>query len=189
MCISTFVLLQVLEAFLLVGQSLLLLGGRLLGSRLLSSGLLGSGLLGSRLLGSGLLGGLLGSGLLGDLLGSGLLCLGLLSSGLLGDLLLSKLVRSSSLAGSLGLLEVTSSNCPLEGHADVDSGLGGINLVVGADVLEDGLAGGASPVLQGCDGGSNHDRVLGVGSRDLGLGGLLDLRGSGGGSSHVDVLW
>merc|ERR1719468_1135977 len=122
-------------------RRLLLLGGGFLGSWLLGCRFLGSGLLGSRLLGSRFLGSrLLGSRLLSSLLGGGLLCLGflggrLLSLRLLGlgflDLLslLSELVRSSSLTGSLGHLEVTSCNGTLQGHAEVDSSLGGIYLV------------------------------------------------------------
>merc|ERR1719468_261113 len=106
-------------------RSLLLLGGGSLGSWLLGCRFLGSGLLGS-----GLLSGLLGSRLLSSLLGGGLLCLGVLGSRLfslrllgLGFLdllsLLSELVRSCSLTGSLGHLEVTSCNGTLQGHAEV----------------------------------------------------------------------
>ena len=85
-------------------------------------------LLGGSLLSCGLLGGLLCCGLLGSLLGCGLLC-GLLGSGLLSLLDLFGLLDLLSLLGFLNLssLELTS--------------LGGINLVVGHDILEDGLAG------------------------------------------------
>ena len=173
----------------------LLLGSSLLGSGLL--GLLGSGLLGSRLLGSGLLGGLLGSrllsgllgsGLLGGLLGSGLLGLGLLGGGLLLLLLDGELEASGSLLASgtsgndlLGLGHLL--ECPPAGQ----SSLGGVDLVVGADVLEDGLTAGAVPLLEGLDGGGDHVGEGRVGGGDLRLGGLLDLRGSGGGSHVVDV--
>ena len=176
---------------LLLGSSLLLwcsflcglgcfLGSWLLGSWLLGClGLLGSGLL-SGLLGSRLLGGLLGSGLLG-LLGGGLLLGGSL---LLGLLNLDQLELASSLAGLLGHLQGSLLDASLQGHAEVLSGLGGVHLVVGADVLEDSLAGGASPVLQRGDGGGDHDGVLGVGGGGLGLGGLLCC---GLGVSHVGV--
>merc|ERR1712223_1588078 len=160
------------DHLLLLGCSLLggLLGGRLLlgggflGSRLLS-GLLGSGLLG--LLGGGLLCHLLGSGLLGGLLGSGLLDL----LDLLGLLNLDQLVAASVLALGGGHLEGSLGDSPLEGEPDLGGGLGSIHLVVGDDVLEDGGAAGAGPVLEGGDGGSNHHAVLGVGGRSLlGLG-------------------
>merc|ERR1739838_1225401 len=124
-----------------------LLGSRLLGSLL--SGLLGSRLLSSRLLSSRLLGSFLGSLLW--LLGSWLLCLldllGLLGLWLLNllDLLwllnLDNLEASSSLSGCSGHLECSLGNSTLEGHADLDGSLDSINLVVGTDVLEDGLAG------------------------------------------------
>ena len=52
--------------------------------------------------------------------------------------------------------------------------LGSINLVVGTGVLEDGLTGEASWVLEGCDGSSDRHRVLGVGRGCLG--GLLGFR-------------
>merc|ERR1719225_1171257 len=126
-------------------EALLLLGGSLLGSWLLGS-----------LLGSRLLGGFLGSGFLGSLLwllsllGSRLLCLldllGLLGLWLLSllDLLwllcLDNLVGSSSLTRCSGHLEGSLGNSTLEGQADLNSSLGSINLVVGTDVLEDGLA-------------------------------------------------
>merc|ERR1719295_1523955 len=146
---------------------LLLLGGSLLGSWFLSS-----------LLGSRLLCGLLGSRLLGGLLCLlglvGLWLLWLLSS--LGFLNLDNLVASSSFAGGSGHLEGSLGNSTLEGHADLDSGLSSINLVVSTDVLKDGLTGGASAVLEGGDGSSNHHGVLGVGSR---LGSLLGLWCSG----------
>merc|ERR1712223_283969 len=164
------------DHLLLLGGSLLggLLGGRLLlggglfGGRLLS-GLLGSRLLG--LLGGGLLGHLLGSRLLGGLLGSGLL-------DLLGLLNLDQLVAASVLALSGRHLEGSLGDSPLEGEPDLGGGLGSIHLVVGDDVLEDGGAAGAGPVLEGGDGGSNHHAVLGVGGRSL-----LGLGSSG--SRHV----
>merc|ERR1711994_378594 len=125
---------------------------------------------------------LLGSWLLG-LLGGGLLLGGSL---LLGLLNLDQLEAPGSLAALLGHLQGSLLDASLQGHAEVLSGLGGVHLVVGADVLEDGLAGGASPVLQRGDGGGDHDGVLGVGGGGLGLGGLLCC---GLGVSHVGVLW
>merc|ERR1712088_324225 len=107
------------------------------------------------LLGGSLLGGLLGSRLLGGLLGLG----SLLGSGLLG---------------SLGLLGLLGSHHLPEGELDTDGSLVSLNLVVGNDVLEDGLAGGSLLVLEGLDGGNNHVGVGRVGSR---LGGLLGLGG------------
>merc|ERR550534_3456078 len=110
---------------------------------------------------------LLGGGLLG-----GLLCcllrswlLGLLGLGLLGCRLLG------------GQLEAS---CSL-----LASGGGGVHLVVGHDVLEDGLAGGSLLVLQPLDGSGDHAGVGGVGS---GLGGLLGLGGLGSGGHGFDLL-
>ena len=54
------------------------------------------------------------------------------------------------------------------------------DLVVGDDVLEDGGTAGAGPVLEGGDGGSDHDAVLGVGGRSL--------LGFGSSSRHVDCF-
>merc|ERR550539_1465213 len=157
-----------------------LLGSRLLGS-LLGSGLLSSGLLGSLRLGSLLslgLGSLLGSGLLGSLgllsllglglLGSGLslgllslLGLGLLGSGLLGGQLEG---ASSLLASSSSRHRLLGSNQLPQGKLHTDGGLVGVgHLVVGDDVLEDGLAGGSLLVLEGLDGGHDHVGVRGVG--------------------------
>merc|ERR550517_678077 len=116
-------------------ETLLLLGGSLLGSWLLSS-LLGSSLLGSWLL---CLLDLLG------LLGLWLLCL----LDLLWLLSLNNLVGSSSLTRSSCHLEGSLGNSTLEGQADLNSSLGSINLVVGTDVLEDGLARRSSAVLEG----------------------------------------
>merc|ERR1712050_338022 len=105
-------------------------------------------LFGCSLLGSGFLGGLLGSRLLsgllgGRLLGSLLWLLGLWLLSLL-DLLwlfsLDNLVGSSSLTRCSGHLEGSLGNSTLEGQADLNRSLGSINLVVGTDVLEDGLA-------------------------------------------------
>merc|ERR1719474_941720 len=96
---------------------------------------------------SWLFGSLLGSWFLGRLLG-GLLCLlGLLSLrllwllGFLGLLNLDNLVASSSLSRGSSHLESSLGDSTLEGNANLDSSLGSINLVVGTDVLEDGLAG------------------------------------------------
>merc|ERR1711997_681208 len=116
-------------------ETLLLFWGSLLGSWLLGS-LLGSWLLGSLLW----LLSLLGSRLLClldllGLLGLWLLCL----LDLLGLLSLNNLVGSSSLTRSSCHLEGSLGNSTLEGQADLNSSLGSINLVVGTDVLEDGL--------------------------------------------------
>merc|ERR1719360_96975 len=184
-------------------KRLSLLGGGLLGSRLLSCGLLGSRLLGSRLLssllGGGLLSGLLGSRLLSGLLGGGLLS-GLLDGGLLSlrllglgllDLLslISELVAASSLARGLSHLQHTSGDFTLQGHTQMDGGLSSINLVVGTDVLQDSLTAAASSVLKSLKGSGYHNRVFGVGSRCLGLGGLNDLLGGSSGSgSHFEFV-
>merc|ERR1712141_784050 len=119
--------MQYHEALLLLGGSLL---GSLLGSRLLGS-FLGSWFLGSLLW----LLSLLGSRLLGLL---GLWLLSLLD--LLWLFSLDNLVGSSSLTRCSGHLEGSLGNSTLEGQADLNSSLGSINLVVGADVLEDSLA-------------------------------------------------
>ena len=119
-------------------KNLLLLRGSLLSCGLLG-GLLCCGLLGS-LLCCGFLGSLLGCGLLCGLLGSGLLSLldlfGLLGLGLLDFLSLLGFLNLSS-------LELTSS---LASGLSLDNGSGSkslpeANLVVGHDILEDGLAG------------------------------------------------
>merc|ERR1712158_173747 len=104
------------------------------------------------LLGGGLLGGLLcllGCGLLGGLWLGRLLCrlLGLLGSGLLGSLRLPCLgLLGGQLEASCSLLASSSGSHHL---------LGGNHLVVGNDVLEDGLAGGSLLVLQSLDGSSD----------------------------------
>merc|ERR1712010_207943 len=161
--------------------------GSLLSSRLLGSRFLGS-LLSSRLLGS-----LLSSWLLG-LLGSWLLSsLRLLSLGLLGLRLLSLglLSRqfegpSSLLASSSGRHQLLGSEHLLESQTDTDGGLSSVDLVVGHDVLEDGLAGGTLLVCQLLDGSCDHGGVGRVGSSYLGLGSLLGLGSS---SRHdEDVL-
>merc|ERR1719187_262796 len=159
-------------------------------------------------------GSLLSSWLLGSLLGRllcGLLCwflcsllcwfLSLLSCGLLGSLLslwllclldllwlldLDNLEAASSLSSGLSSLECSLGDSTLEGKTDLSGSLGSIHLVVGHNVLEDGLAGGASAGLEGCDGSSNHHRVFGVGGRGLGLGGLL---GFGCSSVRHVVCW
>merc|ERR1712106_278305 len=115
-----------------------------------------------------------------DLLGLRLLCL--LDLFWLDNL--DKLVRSSSLTSGSGHLESSLDNSTLEGQTDLDSSLGSIDLVVGNNGLEDSLAGGASAVLEGGDGGSDHHRVLGVGSGCLG--GLLG--GCSSGCRHDDVF-
>merc|ERR1711945_58912 len=118
-------------------EDLLLLGGGffscwLLSGRLLGGlGLLSGSLLSSWLLSGGFLGGLLSCGLLGDLL---------LGCGLLG----SELERSSSLlSGGCSGDEGLGVDHLLEGESGPGHGLGGVDLVVGADVLEDGLSGGS----------------------------------------------
>merc|ERR1719242_2190804 len=156
----------------LLAEDLLLLGGLLGGlwlgcllCRLL--GLLGSGLLGSLRLGS--------LGLLG-LLGLRLLCLGLLG----GQLEAS----CSLLASSGGSHHLLGGDHLPQGELDAHASLGGIHLVVGNDVLEDGLAGGSLHVLQSLDGSSDHAGIGGVGGR---LGGLLGLGGLGSGRHGFDV--
>merc|ERR1711988_1192609 len=126
---------------MILKDHLLLLGGSLLGGLLGGRLLLGGGLLGGRLLS-----GLLGGRLLG-LLGGGLLDL----LDLLGLLNLDQLVAAGVLALSGGHLEGSLGDSPLEGEPDLGSGLGSIDLVVGDDVLEDGGATGAGPVLEGGD--------------------------------------
>merc|ERR550539_117704 len=163
------VLKDILLLCCLLGSRLL---GSLLGSRLLSSGLLGSLGLGS-LLSLGL-GSLLGSGLLGSLGLLSLLGLGLLGSGLLGGQLEG---ASSLLASSSSRHHLLGSNQLPQGKLHTDGGLVGVgHLVVGDDVLEDGLAGGSLLVLEGLDGGHDHVGVRGVGGR---LGSLLHLGGLG----------
>merc|ERR1711909_178498 len=125
------------------------LGSRLLSSRLLCSRLLSLlGLLGSWLLSSL---GLFSSRLLG-LLSRGFLGLSLLSLGLLGRQLEGP---SSLLASSSGRHQLLSGEHLLESQTDTDCSLGSVDLVVGHDVLEDGLAGGTLLVCQlldsGCD--------------------------------------
>merc|ERR1712088_1161428 len=103
---------------------------------------------------------LLGCGLLGwflcSLLGRWLLGLWLLLSlGLLGELEGS----SSLLAGGGGSHDGLGGDQLLEGEPDTSGSLGSINLVVGTDVLQDGLAGGALLVSQGLDDGLDHGGV------------------------------
>ena len=69
-------------------------------------------------------------------------------------------------------------NASLEGGLDAGVDLGQLvaHFVVGQDVLEDGLARGTAALLQGGDGGGDHDAVLGVSCwlcRLPRLGGLL----------------
>merc|ERR1739848_866677 len=75
----------------------------------------------------------------------------------------------------------------LLGEPDTSTGLGSVNLVVGTDVLQDGLTGGALLVSEGLDGGLDHGGVGRVGSSNLGLGGHLLGFGSSS-SSHGDVV-
>merc|ERR1719391_957252 len=101
--------------------------------------LLGCGLLGWLLRGLlGLLGGRLLGGLrLGSLWLLGLLCLGLLGLWLLGGQLEASCSLLASGSGSHHLLG--GDHLP-QGELDTHAGLGGVHLVVGNDVLEDGLA-------------------------------------------------
>merc|ERR1719443_1370334 len=133
-------------------KSLLLFWCSLLGG-LLSCWLLGSRLLSCWFLGSRLLGSLwlLSCRLLGSLLwflGSWLLCLWFLGSKLEGSC--SLLSSSSSRDKSLG------GNQFLEGKSNSGRSLGSINLVVGTDVLEDGLSGGSLLVTKSLDSSLDH---------------------------------
>ena len=136
----------------------LLLGSSFLGSDLLFRGsLFSGGLLGS-LLSRGLLGSLLCCGLLSSLLnrllglfGSRLLdllnLLGLFGLDLLdlfdllGFLNLANLEFTSSLASLLSFDDGSGSKSLPEGKFQGSSNFGLVNLVVGHDILEDGLAG------------------------------------------------
>merc|ERR1719319_708970 len=148
---------------------------RFLCSGLLGSGLLGSGLLCSRLLGSGLLYSsrvlccwlLFGSGLLSSwFLGNRLLYSGFFNNGFLWLFYFYHLELASTLSSLLGSLDDPLGHTSLEGQPDGHHGLGGIHLVVGDNVLEDGRR--------------DHVDVLGVGGRGLGLA-LL--------GSHVGGWW
>lgn len=142
---------------------------------LLSGGLLGCGLLTGGpawLLGGG---GLLATGGPSALLGG---------SGGGGGLGLGQLERSSG-ASSLDLLQGALGDALPQGQLEADASGGLSYLVVGEDVLEDSLTGGAVALLQGVEGGGDHDAVLGVG----GLGGrLLGLLGGSFGS-HGSEMW
>merc|ERR1712018_998437 len=165
-------LLSLSRSFL---NGLLSLSGSLLGGFLsLSRGFLGSwllGLLSSRLLSFGLL-------------SFGLLCFRFLGGQLEGSG--SLLTSGSSSHDSLGGDQL------LQGEPDTSASLGSINLVVGTDVLQDGLTGGALLVSESLDGGLDHGGVGWVGSGGLGLGSLLGFGGSSGGSHDdccvVDVV-
>merc|ERR1712170_255336 len=130
--------------------------------------------------------GFLGSGLgLLGFLGS---CLGLL--GLLGldCLLLSAELEAAGSSSSLGLFQGTILHTSTESHLQmlVDDALIFANIEVLGDVLEDGLAGGTSPLLQGSKGLGDHLRVFGMICGLLGLGGLLlGALGRGGGGRCV----
>merc|ERR1711970_546182 len=96
---------------------------------------------------------LLGSWLLGLLDLLWLLGLWLLSLRLLGG----QLERSSSLLASSSCgNNLLGSNHLLESKTDTDSSLGSINLVVGHDILEDGLAGRSLLVSKSLDSSSDH---------------------------------
>merc|ERR1719490_150782 len=137
------------------------------------------------LLGGGLLGWLLrrllGCGRLGSLWLLGLLGLGLLSLGLLGGQLEASCSLLASGGGSHNLL---GGNHLPQGKLDADASLSRIHLVVGNDVLEDGLARGSLLVLQALDGSSDHAGIGGVGGR---LGSLLGLGGFGSSRHGFDV--
>ena len=98
------------------------------------------------------------------------------------ELLGGQLEASCSLlaSGSSGNNLLASDQLP-QGELDTDTGLGSVDLVVGNDVLEDGLAGGALLVPERLDGGNNHVGIGRVGGR---LGDLLNLGGLGFG--HFD---
>merc|ERR1712184_227326 len=130
--------------------------------------------------------------LLCHLLGRRFLCRGFFGRGLLlGSSLLLGWSLSLGLGWGLGLLSLRffglGGDELLEGDPDTATSLGSVHLVVGTDVLEDGLAGGALLVSEGLDGGLDHGGVRRVGSRGLGLGGLLGF-GSSGGGHVVDVV-
>merc|ERR1712038_1758106 len=149
-------LLSLSRSFL---NGLLSLSGSLLGGFLsLSRGFLGSWLPG-----------LLSCGLLSF----GLLCFRFLGGQLEGSG--SLLTSGSSSHDSLGGDQL------LQGEPDTSASLGSINLVVGTDVLQDGLTGGALLVSESLDGGLDHGGVGWVGSGGLGLGSLLGFGSSGGG--------
>merc|ERR1719275_524980 len=92
------------------------------------------------------------------LLGGGLLCrlLSLLGGGLLRGLWLGSLGLLGLLG--LGLLggQLEASCSLLASGGSSHNLLGGDHLVVGNDVLEDGLAGGSLLVLQALDGSGDH---------------------------------
>jgi hypothetical protein len=85
----------------------------------------------------------------------------------LGDLLLSKTERARDTSAQLDQLEGSGLDTSLEGGLETSVDLGDLiaDLVVGHDVLEDGMARGATTLLQGGDSGVDHDVVLGVVSR------------------------
>ena len=156
----------------LLSRRLCLLGSCFLrwffGSWLLS--FLGSSFLGSWFLsllgGASLLGSLLRD-LGGPLLGLGLLQLGGQSEG-----------ASSLPSRSSGGHNLVGSNQPSERLPHQDGSLGRVNLVVGQDVFEDGLAGRTLPVSQAPDGVDDHGGVRWMVSRFLGFAGFLRLRDS-----------
>merc|ERR1712036_189899 len=110
---------------------------------------------------------LLGSFGLSCLFSLRLLCL--FSLGLLCFWLLSrKLERTRSLfASNSSCNNLLSGNHLLKGKLDTNPSLSGVNLVIGNDVLEDGLTGGAFLVCQTLNGGCDHGSVRRVGRRFL----------------------
>merc|ERR1712184_118740 len=112
--------------------------------------------------------------------GLGLLSLRFFGLGGLGFGFLSGQFEGSSslLTGSSGGHDSLGGDELLEGDPDTATSLGSVHLVVGTDVLEDGLAGGALLVSEGLDGGLDHGGVRRVGSRGLGSSS----------SSHGDVV-
>merc|ERR1712186_198172 len=153
-CVKLFRYMSLLLGNLLLDHLL----GRLLGCRFLGSWLFSCWLL--HLLGRCLF----------DLLSSRLL----LSLGLLGLWLLGGQFEGSSslLAGSSSGNHLLGNNHLPQGKLHMDGCLGGVHLVVGHHILEDGLTGGSLLVLQPLDGGCDHVGIGGVGGR---LGNLLHL--------------
>merc|ERR1719378_462299 len=74
----------------------------------------------------------------------------------------------------------------LEGDSDSGWGLGSINLVVGTDVLQDGLSGGSLLVTKSLDSCLDHGSIRWVGSRGLRLGRSLLCFWGCGVSGHDD---
>merc|ERR1719427_1974896 len=97
---------------------------------------------------------------------------------------LGQLEGSRSLSGFPCWFKSSLSKSTLKSQANLDGSLGNIDLVVSNDVLENSLTGGPTTVLKGCDGSSNHHRVLRVGCR---LPSLLHFSRCS--VSHLGVVW